>query len=310
MPKPNFSILLASSQRKEEGGNPFAPDMFDYRSSGTFNFFKELNQKRQKLIDAVQRTIQEEEDLESIFGLKGESLEEAVEANMEIYNAPLMSAFDRYSPGRLYAAIDFQNLPTGAQRRLLENGIIFTGLFGILRPDDLIPNYRLRMDDEIPEVGRVYKFWRPLISPLLNRVLEDRWVWNLLPRGHRRAWDDKHTYERLVNVSFYKETKDGERSAVTQEVKELQGGLVNFIVEETVEDMESFREWEHPKGYMLDEEASTFDDEEKVDSLVLVQKEGWEKRRKERKRREKEEREREEREKEEREKAKQEKEEA
>ena len=48
-----------------------------------------------------------------------------------------MSALDRFSPGIMYEAMNFQALPTGAQRRLLENGIIFSGLFGLLRPDDL-----------------------------------------------------------------------------------------------------------------------------------------------------------------------------
>lgn len=283
MPKPNFSILLSPSRKKQEGGNPFAPDMFDYRSSGTFNFFKELNQTRQKLIEAVQDVIREEDDLASIFNLDGDELESAVEADLNIYDAPLMSAFDRYSPGVTYSAIDFQNLPTGAQRRLLENGIIFSGLFGILRPDDLIPNYQLGMEDELPGVGPVYEFWKPHISPLLNRVLEGRWVWNLLPEVHRKAWEDEHTYERMIDVEFYQETEDGERSPTSHDIRNLRGSLVNFVVEETVEDMESFKEWEHPQGYQLDEEASSHDEETKRSNLIMVQREGWEERRRKRK---------------------------
>jgi cytoplasmic iron level regulating protein YaaA (DUF328/UPF0246 family) len=297
MPKPNFSILLAPAQRKETGGNPFAPDMFDYRSSSTFNFFKELNEKRRELIGVLQQDIRESDDLESLFGIKGDYLEEAVEANRNLYDAPLMSAFDRYSPGTTYESIDFENLPTGAQRRLLENGVIFSGLFGLLRPDDLIPNYRLRMDDDLPGVGRVYKYWRPHVSPILNRELEGRWVWDLLPRAHRRVWNDEHTYERKLRIKFYKETVTGERSPVTHGVKELRGSLISFVVEETVEDMEDFREWEHPEGYVLDEEATTYDDEAKTTDLVMVQREGWEERRRKRKERERLKQEREEREK-------------
>ena len=52
---PNFAILLAPSDGKQEGGNPFAPDMFDYRSSNTFNYFNELNPSRRELIGALHR---------------------------------------------------------------------------------------------------------------------------------------------------------------------------------------------------------------------------------------------------------------
>ena len=76
-------------------------------------------------------------------------LQEAVDATGEIYRSPLMAAIDRYNPGVMYAAMQFPELPTGAQRRLLENGVIFSGLFGLLRPDDLIPNYRLKMDASV-----------------------------------------------------------------------------------------------------------------------------------------------------------------
>ena len=272
---PNFSILLAPSEGKRPGGNPFAPDMFDYRSSNTFNYFNELNPERRTLIGALQHTIEseDEESLQSLFGVKGDTLEEALETNREIYKAPLMSALDRYSEGVMYKAMDFAGLPTGAQRRLLENGIIISGLFGLLRPDDLIPNYRLKIDASLPELGKVSKFWKPLISPLLNRTLEGRFVWDLLPGVHRDAWDDAHTYKQLVQVKFYDE-KDGERKAVTHNVKPLRGQLVNFIVRETLESIEPLNEWTHPAGYRYDPEGSEFDEDTKTGTVVMVKSKG------------------------------------
>ena len=129
-----ITILLPPAEGKTPGGNPFAPDMFDYRSSSTFNYFNDLNPERRKLINQLHEVIDSGEKLESLFGVKGETLEEAIDANRNIYKAPLMSALDRYSPGVMYKAMDFVGLPTGAQRRLLENSIIFSGIFGILRP--------------------------------------------------------------------------------------------------------------------------------------------------------------------------------
>ena len=270
---PNLTVLLAPAKRKQPGGNPFAPDMFDYRTSGTFNYYDDLNPERRTLIDRLQDVVEEkeEEELSDLFGLEGPELQEALQVNTEIYDAPLMSALDRYSPGVMYAAMDFANLPTGAQRRLLENGVILSGLFGLLRPDDLIPNYQLGMDAVIPDLGPVADYWRPVVSPILNENLEDRWVWDLLPDVHRSAWTDEHTYEARVEVRF-KRVEDGERVEVTgQDLDVQRGQLVNYVVQETAEDLEDLTEWEeHPDGYVFDEDASTFDEETKTWTIVMV----------------------------------------
>ena len=268
---PNFAILLAPSEGKLEGGNPFAPDMFDYRSSNTFNYFNELNAGRRELIAALHQVLESDEDLEEIFGVKGPVLEEAVQINREVLRAPLMSALDRYSPGVMYQAMDFAGLPTGAQRRLLENGIIFSGLFGLLRPDDLIPNYRLRMDAVMPELGRVFQYWRPRISPVLNETLKNRVVWNLLPNVHEKAWEDDHSYRKMIVVQFVRDD-GGERKVLSHGVKPLRGQLVNYIVRETLEGTDGLVEWTHPEGYRYDADASSFDEETHVEHVVMVKR--------------------------------------
>ena len=93
---PNFSILLAPSEGKTSGGNPFAPDMFDYRTANTFNYFKVLNPERRKLIDALHLALRDEKgDFEKLLGVNGERLQEAIDVDLNIYGAPLMSALDR-----------------------------------------------------------------------------------------------------------------------------------------------------------------------------------------------------------------------
>ncbi len=268
---PNFSILLPPAEGKREGGNPFAPDMFDYRSSNTFNYFNELNVERRKLIAAVQQFLERGSHIGEVLELSGANLEAAIAADLNVLDAPLMSALDRYSPGGMYQAMDFTGLPTGAQRRLLEDGIIFSGLFGLLRPDDLIPNYRLRMNAVLPGIGKVSQFWRPFLSPVLNRLLEGRVVWNLLPEIHREAWEDTHRYAVMVDVKFQTESK-GERRTVTHGVKPLRGQLTNLIVRETLEDPEQLREWEQPDGFRYDDETSVYDESTRTATIVMVKR--------------------------------------
>lgn len=278
-----FSILLPSAEGKISGGNPLAPDMFDYRSSNTFNYFSELNPERRALIDALQSQIEkgDEAALETLFGVKGDTLGAAVQANQRVYSSPLIAAIDRYGPGVMYRAMSFPDLPTGAQRRLLENGIIFSGLFGLLRPDDLIPNYKLKMDARVEGVGKVSVYWRERLSEMLNALLAGQAVWNLLPGAHEDAWDDAGTYARMIRVKFYREV-DGERKAVTHGIKDLRGALVAYIVTEMVDDVEGLEDWEAPDGFEIDPEASDLDDDGSG-TLVMVSKPGWEQRRKARK---------------------------
>lgn len=276
-----FSILLPSSEGKEPGGNPLAPDMFDYRSSNTFNYFSDLNPERRALIDTLQAQIRDadEDELETLFGVKGETLEEAVRVNGDIYRSPLMAAVDRYSPGVMYAAMDFPSLPTGSQRRLLENGVIFSGLFGLLRPDDLIPNYRLKMDAKVEGIGKVSSYWKEPLSEQLNALLTGQAVWNLLSGAHEAAWDDAQTYGRMIRVKFYREDESGDRTAVSHGVKELRGALVAYIVNETADSVEALDDWESPGGFDVDSEASEID-EAGGGTVVMVSSPGWEERRK------------------------------
>ncbi len=278
-----FSILMPSAEGKAPGGNPLAPDMFDYRSSNTFNYFSELNAERRTLIDALQKVIREADDetLEKLFGVKGDALQEAVDADLAIYDSPLMAAIDRYGPGVMYRAMDFASLPTGAQRRLLENGVIVSGLFGLLRPDDLIPNYRLRMDATVEGIGKVSRYWRPHVSAQLNALLAGKVVWNLLPGAHEDAWDDEQTYARMYRLRFFRE-ENGGRKPVTHGVKELRGALVHYVVTELADDVEALDDWDAPEGFEVDPDASELD--AKGGTIVMVSAPGWEARREARKR--------------------------
>ena len=283
-----FSILLPSAEGKQSGGNPLAPDMFDYRSSNTFNYFSELNPERRTVIDAVQAQVRAAHEagdtasLEALFGVKGDALTRAVDVTSTVYTSPLLAAIDRYEPGVMYRAMEFPALPTGAQRRLLENGVILSGLFGLLRPDDLIPDYRLKMDARVEGIGKVSAYWREALSAHLNALLAGQAVWNLLPAAFEDAWDDAGTAARTIRVQFVKEV-DGVRKPLTHGVKEIRGALVGHIVTEVVDSVEGLDAWEAPDGYELDRDASELD-AAGGGTAVMVSAPGWEGRRKERRR--------------------------
>ncbi len=245
------------------GGNPFAPDVFDYRSKTTFNYFHQLIPGRREILDQLLEIIRRDETelLEQIFG--SENVQDSVKLTKTVYTAPLMAARKRFVPDPFFSAVDFEGLPTGAQRRLLENSIIFSGLFGMLRPDDLVPEYQLRMSSAIPDIGPLVSFWKPRISPLLNKVIRNRFVWDLLPDSYREAWEDDESYEARAMIVFYDKNKK-----IIKEDTVYRGQLMNFVVRDPAISVEALDEWRHPSGFKISHERSSLEGKTKTVAMI------------------------------------------
>jgi cytoplasmic iron level regulating protein YaaA (DUF328/UPF0246 family) len=250
--------------------------MFDYRASNTFNYFSELNPERRALIRAVQAQQQGGAHLEQLLGVQKDAVDDASSINSDVFDAPLMAAIERFGPGDLYRAMEFETLPTGAQRRLLENGIIVSSMFGLLRPDDLIPDYRLDIDASIDGLGKVTEYWRDVVSPHIDRLVEDRIVWNLLPGDYAGVWNDGGRYDRMYRVSFVRHDAGSTRPEV-EAVPELMGSLVHFIVERLAETPEALLDWDAPGGF--EPAADEFELDERGGTLVYAHHDDWMERR-------------------------------
>ncbi len=66
--------------------------------------------------------------------------------------------------------------------------LVVSALFGLLRPGDRIPPYRLSMDVDLPGIGRLAPFWRRGLGPVPARGLDPRDV-PALADGRARTWD-------------------------------------------------------------------------------------------------------------------------
>lgn len=240
-----LSILLPPSDDKVSGGNSLAPKMFDRRSSHTFNYFVGLNPERRQVIEALNSVAADADDLESLLSVPDDKVEHARACNLEVMTSPLMSALDRYSPGVMYKALDFENLPTGAQRRLLEHGVILSPLYGLLRPDDLIPEYYLSLNADLPGLGSVREFWAPFVTPLLNDLLASHFVWNLLPSEVGSIWEPDGRHRGFVDVGFFRRSK-GKLAPIVEGLDELRGRFVNTLVRGPADSIDSLAEFEDP----------------------------------------------------------------
>ena len=142
--------------------------------------FGMLGARRRRVVDALAAVGGGDERL---LGVGGEHLLRAQSANASLLGAPTLPAWRRYT-GVVWAHLDPVTLDPTARRRI----VVVSGLLGLVRGDDQIPDYRLRMAANLPPLGRLSTWWRDELSLMLDRAARRSTVIDLLPKEHRAAW--------------------------------------------------------------------------------------------------------------------------
>ncbi len=88
-------------------------------------------------------------------------------ANAALLTRPCAPAIEVYT-GVLYDGLDYGSLDAAARRRARSSIAIASGLWGLVRPGDLIPAYRLSASVNLPGVGTLASLWREPISEVLS----------------------------------------------------------------------------------------------------------------------------------------------
>jgi uncharacterized protein len=219
-------ILLPPSEGKAPGGTG-APWADAPRA------LRELDGARREVIAALRVAMRAEVDARSkLLGVGDAAATTATAANLVVDSAPTMAAIERYT-GVLYDALGYASLQPAARRRVDEQVLILSGLWGAVAPRDPIPDYKLKMGATLPPLGRLSSWWRPRLAPAIDARAEGRVVWNLLPGEHAAAWRPAGGAAAQVSVRFLDEvTRNGARHllAVGHWNKALKGELVRWLV--------------------------------------------------------------------------------
>lgn len=182
-----LTILLPPSEGKAHGGGDpaWSPD------HGTFG--ETLAVHRQEVIDALAAAGGGDRTL---LGVGGDHLERAVHANRSLLGAPTLPAWRRYT-GVVWDHLDPTTL-SAARRRSI---VVVSGLLGLVRGDDPVPDYRLKAGTSLTPMGKLSTWWRPVLGPVLGDATRRRTVVDLLPKEHRAAFADTDR-ERFVTVDL------------------------------------------------------------------------------------------------------------
>jgi len=201
-----------------------------------FKFDREVNQVV-RLLELIG-----DEDLRSVYGTSAEKALMFHRQNQDIFNSPCAPAIERYT-GVVYEHIEWGSLSGKAKDYMEKYIFIFSGLFGLLTPKTLIPDYKLKMN-----VLSLQHHWNPILTDALK---EEKMIIDLLPQVHRKAYTPNKT--NVIFVDFLILNK-GKKSAAGHFGKAVKGEFIRYIAENNITKINDFSGFEY-EGFKWDGEA-------------------------------------------------------
>ncbi len=182
-------VLLPPSEGK---AHPKTGEPLDL---GSLAFAAELGERREAVLDALDPDLRE---------------------------APAAPAAEVYT-GVLYGRLGLPELPAKAQRQVL----IASALWGMVRPSDRIPYYRLPPKERLEGIGPLAKYWRPALAEALPDEEGDLTL-DMRSGAYSTMWKPKRA--TLLAVRAFTES-DGERKAVSHMAKAVRGDVARALLQ-------------------------------------------------------------------------------
>ena len=137
---------------------------------------------------------------------------------------------------------------------------ILSGLYGLLRPLDLIQPYRLEMGTKLAfdDYKTLYEYWGNQILDLLLQDLKEQGddiIVNLASNEYFKSIDKKELPARVINVEF-KDFKNDKYKIISFYAKKARGLISRYMIENEITDPMDLRGFDY-KGYYFDEENSS-----------------------------------------------------
>ena len=207
-------VLLPPSESKAAGTDGPPLDLASLS-------FPALTPTRRVLVKALVRLAKREPAaLQRALGLSDKQRSE-VSKDAALITAPTLPALELYS-GIVYDNLDYASLRGAARRRADESLVVASALFGLLRPTDRVPSYRLSAGTALPGLGGLAPLWRPRLGPALAATGE------LVVDLRSGAYASFATIPDAVQVRVLRD-EDGVRTVVSHDNKWTKGQLARAL---------------------------------------------------------------------------------
>jgi len=201
----------------------------------------ELNPARERVLAALSALCAAEPDREhaaAVLGL-GPTQHAEVARNAGLRQAPTVRA-DRLYTGVLYEALDLPGLPAPARRQAQRSILVFSALWGVLRPADRIPAYRLSGAVRLPGLGPsgaatgLGTYWRGVLAGPVSAAAGRGPVLDLRSSAYAAMWAPTGAVAaRTATVRVLHERVTGgvaKRTVVSHFNKATKGRLVRDLL--------------------------------------------------------------------------------
>lgn len=180
---------------------------------------------------------------------------QAIELPFTVENArPAIYAYH----GDVYEGLDVSSLSQEEVFRLQGSLRILSGLYGLLRPLDLIAPYRLEMGIKLAVGGQanLYDFWRKKITQALNNELEEgETLVNLASEEYFKAVDTQALKAKVIHVAF-KSWRGDTLKTIVLYTKRARGLMARYIAQHQITKVEDLKGF-HLGGYQYAEDLSS-----------------------------------------------------
>jgi len=169
--------------------------------------------------------------------------------------------------GDVYTGLDATTLDKAGFDYAQKHLRMLSGLYGLLRPLDLMQPYRLEMGTKLANArGKdLYAFWGERISEWLNQALAEQGddvLFNLASNEYFSAVKRKALQARLITADF-KDLKNGQYKIISFYAKKARGMMARFVIDEKIHDPAQLKGFDR-QGYRYSA------DESRPDHLVFV----------------------------------------
>lgn len=167
---------------------------------------------------------------------------------------PAIYMFD----GDVYSGIDAYSISEDKIDRLQNSLRILSGMYGILKPLDLIQPYRLEMGTKlsIESNNDLYELWKDKVTAQLNSELDkDELFVNLASQEYFKAIDSKTLNAKIISPVF-KDFKNGKLKIISFYAKKARGLMVRYILDQNIDSLEGIKGFDYD-DYRFSEEHTT-----------------------------------------------------
>lgn len=174
----------------------------------------------------------------------GKRFEEAQKLNKNIENWPFLEAIQRYS-WVMYNSIWYEKISKKWQKYFENHFLIFSGMYGIVKPKDCIWNYKLPI-----EAKNLSWFWKEKITQTLKNLEVDIIV-DFLPLSYKKMIDFSQIWKKVLEVNFIEKSS---QNKIAHGVKKIKWEYIQYICEHQISHKKDLWKYEFDEWIIMIEE--------------------------------------------------------